>query len=486
MVLLTKQIRRLPGGEEAEILSVGLACSECFSGPRLAKILKPGFDYERRVMEDLSADVYSQPLSIHTSGGVTDALTDFVNALAPHLPWKTAKYSDTDDVDHDDDADDDADVDDGLDWCVSLQLEGASAVWAAIDMVLQDAILTSGGTKRLLVAVGSTSYHGPPSTSVGSYCPIWHKTLQVTYPAPTAGEKVDEESLTNQFEFFLDQYANEVGVILFEPQWGSSQAGYPWPKSLLQTYIAMARTRGIKIVTDEIMCGLGRHGNGSVFVSTDWDLDPDAVTFGKAIGGGVYPISGAVLKRGRNKLCQAGCSVMQSHTYSGSSVRALMAAAEVLRELPKWLPSIKSLSQDMAHIFEYLAQISLGLLISHGQGLMWGCLFTKKGMMNVTSYRTSVIQCFHKHCNEVGVLPYFVPSGGFMVTPHFDIDVGTLYAMGEKLEKAIQFTISDMDWRKHRDEETDQLYDIPGVDVGCSKPLQQSLTRPLSCASSSL
>jgi adenosylmethionine-8-amino-7-oxononanoate aminotransferase len=112
------------------------------------------------------------------------------------------------------------------------------------------------------------------------------------------------------------------------------------------------------------MCGLGRHGNGSLFVSKDFDLNPDAITFGKAIGGGVYPISGAILKSGRSQLCQAGCTVMQSHTYAGSSVRALMTATEVLREIPDWLPSVQKLGQEMAHIFGYLAKVSCGAVSS--------------------------------------------------------------------------------------------------------------------------
>ena len=40
----------------------------------------------------------------------------------------------------------------------------------------------------------------------------------------------------------------------------------------------MARERGIKIICDEIMCGLGRHGKGTLFISEAWDLDPDCVT----------------------------------------------------------------------------------------------------------------------------------------------------------------------------------------------------------------
>ena len=82
-----RQIRRLPSGEDKEILSIGLACSECFHGPRLAKLLQPGLEYEQKVMEQLMAGEMSSPLSIHTSSGVPDALAGFIDALAPHLPW---------------------------------------------------------------------------------------------------------------------------------------------------------------------------------------------------------------------------------------------------------------------------------------------------------------------------------------------------------------------------------------------------------------
>merc|ERR1712107_383917 len=119
-----KHVRRNPNGDVEEILSVGLACSEIFSGPRLAKILQPGFAYEQKVMMDLTMsccgdgsnniNAFASPLSIHTSGGVPEALSTFIEALEPHLPWKDKNF----------------------DWCLSLQLEGASAVWAAIDMLL--------------------------------------------------------------------------------------------------------------------------------------------------------------------------------------------------------------------------------------------------------------------------------------------------------------------------------------------------------------
>ena len=189
---------RMPDGSTREVLAVGLACSECFSGPNLAKVLAPGYEYEGQVMKALAQGQPAPPLAIHTSSGVPEALEGFLKALQVHLPWKNKEE---------------------LDWCVSLQIEGASAVWAAIDMVLQVSMFEgSHDENRVKVAVGATSYHGPPSTCFGSKSPLWHKHHQLIYPVPTAYGSYDEAELLQKYQVFLDKHAHEIGVMLFEPQ----------------------------------------------------------------------------------------------------------------------------------------------------------------------------------------------------------------------------------------------------------------------------
>jgi adenosylmethionine-8-amino-7-oxononanoate aminotransferase len=480
-----RHTQRLPDGSERDVLAVGLACSECFSGKNLHKILLSGYEHETAVMERLAADEPAPPLSIHTSSGVPEPLGAFLQALEVHLPWKKQQQQHP------------------LDWCVSLQLEGSSAVWAAIDMVMQVSMLEDGSYRdRTKVAVGATSYHGPPSTSFGHKSPLWRKHYQLIYPVPTAYGQYDERALLEKYRAFLDQYAHEIGVILIEPQWGSSQAALPvrtsrcccccfgsknnlmdfldssskqhgkstggidsltatttfgffvhspslspqWPEHLLKQYVSMAKERGIRIICDEIMCGLGRHGKGTLFVSEAWDLDPDAVTFGKAIATGIYPLSGAILKRGRDTLKANKCSVMQSHTYAGSSTRALLAATAVLQEFVTWLPNVAHLGAELGHIMTYLQKSSKGLFICHGQGLMWGGIIVHDGQCQNEEFRANVVQAFKAHCEDLGVVPYHVPVGGFMVSPVIDIDVATIYELGERLEKAIQRTIDEVGW----------------------------------------
>jgi len=457
-----RHIRLLPSGEKEEVLAVGLACSECFSGPRLAKLLQPGFEYEKQAMEDMMAGNFAAPLSIHTSAGVPAALSGFIEALEPLLPWK-------------------ATPEEKLDWCVSLQLEGASAVWAGIDMLLQVSILSSGNKRRKMVAVGAQSYHGPPSTSFGGKSPLWNKNYQVKYPVPEAGVPYDETELLDKYSAFLDKHGEEIGVMLVEPQWGSSQTGLVWPKDLLKKYISMARERGIKILCDEIMCGLGRHGQGTLFLSEAWDLDPDCVTFGKAIGGGAFPLSGAILKSGRNVLGGQGRSVMQSHTFAGSSARALMTGTEVLKEITEYIPSIIKLGEEMKVITDYLSSLADGMLSFQGHGLMWGCLFTHNDKHKEEGARSRAITTFRKHCENLGVIPYFVPVGGFMVTPCYDTDVGTIYDIGEKLEEAIKLTMKDIEWKTQEPVAADATSTmattpLPKTILANSKPVAEAET----------
>ena len=141
-----------------------------------------------------------------------------------------------------------------------------------------------------------------------------------------------------------------------------------------------------------------------------------------------------------------GSTVMQSHTFAGSSMRALLTATEVLNTLPHWFNSIKKCGDEMKVIFRHLEKVSNGLIYAQGQGLMWGALVSHQGMHNDKAVRSNTINVLKKNFGEVGVLPYFVPVGGFMVSPVVDVDVGTLYKIAERIERALIQTVEEVGW----------------------------------------
>lgn len=431
--------------EDGEVRLLGGACGEVLGGANLAALLRDGFELEVAAMEALESSEPAASLSIHTSAGTPPQLHEFVEALTPHV----------------------ARLANGDDWCVNLQAEGASAVLAAVDMCLQAVRGTQDPSRpdacnRL--ACAASSYHGPASTSPGGGTPLGAAakglTHPVRYPAPTPMLRYHGETdadfharLLVEFEAYLDEYASELAVLLVEPQWGSSVAALPWPPALLRAYIAAAKSRGIAVICDEIMCGLGRHGaepaagGTGCFLSECWDLKPDAVTFGKAIGGGAgHLLSGAILLHSASSLKSgAHGTAFQSHTYAGSSARALANGAALLRALPSWRPSVCALGASIGAAVGELNQRAHGAMVAHGQGGMWGGMFTHVD----ASQRAAASLSLKKRCLARGVLPYFVPLGGFMLTPRYDDDPLEFGRAAREVVDAALETLEEMNWHPH-------------------------------------
>lgn len=67
------------------------------------------------------------------------------------------------------------------------------------------------------------------------------------------------------------------------------------PAGYLAAVAATCRDRGVLLVADEIQTGLGR--TGAMFACQHEGVQPDAFVLGKALSGGVYPVSAVVARR---------------------------------------------------------------------------------------------------------------------------------------------------------------------------------------------
>jgi len=256
--------------------------------------------------------------------------------------------------------------------------------------------------------------------------------------------------MLGEFKSYLGKYGPELGVLLIEPQWGSSVAAMPWPPALLRSYISEAKKAGLSVIVDEIMCGLGRHGaepapgGTGCFLSECWDLKPDCVTFGKAIAGGAgHVMSGAVLLHGASKLSSTKQgTAFQSHTYAGSSARALANGTALLKSLPTWRKSVVAVGAALTPVLAELNKASKGAVIAHGQGCLWGGLFAHSD----PKARTVANLDFKKRCGAAGVLPYFVPVGGFMLTPRYDDDPELFGAAVKEMAQCALESAREMNW----------------------------------------
>ncbi len=133
-----------------------------------------------------------------------------------------------------------------------------------------------------------------------------------------------------------DALARAVGPrtagVLLEPIQGEAGVIVP-PDDYLSRVRAVCTSRGVPLCLDEVQTGLGR--TGRMFAWEHWGARPDLVCVGKALSGGVYPISAVC---GSAELLGVFTPGTHGSTYGGNPLAAAVgiAALDVLvdEELP--------------------------------------------------------------------------------------------------------------------------------------------------------
>jgi ornithine--oxo-acid transaminase len=138
---------------------------------------------------------------------------------------------------------------------------------------------------RAKIVVARGNFHGRTTTIIsfsddpdardgfGPYTPGF---VSVPYASvPAMEEAIDEDTI----------------AVLIEPIQGEAGVIVP-PDDYLPAVRDLCTARGALLICDEIQSGLGR--TGRTFASDLWDVVPDVYLLGKALGGGVVPVSAVV------------------------------------------------------------------------------------------------------------------------------------------------------------------------------------------------
>jgi ornithine--oxo-acid transaminase len=154
-------------------------------------------------------------------------------------------------------------------------------------------------------------------------------------------------------------------AFLVEPIQGEGGVIVPGDEYLRRTREICDR-HNVLLVTDEIQSGLGR--TGKLLAAEHWDARADIVTVGKALSGGMYPVSAVLADREILGLFQPGD---HGSTYGGNPL-ACAVAREALRVLVD-----EGLIERAADLGEYLRSRLLEIESPHikqirGKGLWFG------------------------------------------------------------------------------------------------------------------
>lgn len=122
---------------------------------------------------------------------------------------------------------------------------------------------------------------------------------------------------------------DKIAAILLEPIQGEAGIVVP-PKGYLTAVQELCRKHNVLLICDEIQTGIARTGKMLCYEHSE-NVKPDVVLLGKAISGGVTPVS-AVLSSKEIMLCLEPGS--HGSTYGGNplSCRVAMAALQVVKD----------------------------------------------------------------------------------------------------------------------------------------------------------
>ncbi|HET8844239.1 MAG TPA: ornithine--oxo-acid transaminase [Ktedonobacteraceae bacterium] len=110
-----------------------------------------------------------------------------------------------------------------------------------------------------------------------------------------------------------------TAAVLLEPIQGEAGVIIP-PPNYLREVSKLCASSNILLLTDEIQTGLGR--TGKLFAHLYAEIRPDIVIIGKALGGGLYPVSGILAERALMDTFQPG---EHGSTFGGNPLAAAVA-----------------------------------------------------------------------------------------------------------------------------------------------------------------
>jgi len=163
---------------------------------------------------------------------------------------------------------------------------GAEAVETAIKMVRKWGYKVKGvPADQAEIIVVENNFHGRTTTIVGFSSEAQYKD---GFGPFTPGFKLIPYGDADAFEAAIGP--NTVGFLV-EPLQGEGGVVVP-PDGYLARTRALCTEHGVAFMGDEIQTGLGR--TGRLFCCEWEDVRPDVLIVGKALGGGVYPVSAAI------------------------------------------------------------------------------------------------------------------------------------------------------------------------------------------------
>ncbi|CAG7914934.1 ornithine--oxo-acid transaminase [Mammaliicoccus sciuri] len=190
-------------------------------------------------------------------------------------------------------------------------------------------------------------------------------------------------------------------AIILEPIQGEGGVHIP-PKNFIKEVKALCEQHQILLIADEIQVGLGRTGK---MFAMEWEgVEPDIYLLGKALGGGLYPISAVVANDDVMQVLTPGT---HGSTFGGNPLACAVsiAALDVLID-----ESLPERSQQLGEkLLNGLKKIDSPIIKEvRGRGLFIGIELNEQAQSIVSSINEQGVLCKETQGNIIRLAPPLV------------------------------------------------------------------------------
>jgi ornithine--oxo-acid transaminase len=271
---------------------------------------------------------------------------------------------------------------------------GAEAVETAIKAARRWGYTRKGIPEdKAKIIVCEENFHGRTTTIVGfSTDPVCREGFGPFAP----GFEIIPYDDTDALEKAID---GNTCAFLVEPIQGEAGVNVPSDGYLKKAY-DICKMNNVLFIADEIQTGLGR--TGRLFCVDHENVRPDIICIGKALGGGVYPVSAIVADDGIMEA--AFYPGNHGSTFGGNPLGSAVAAASLDVVLDEHLPER---AQELGTWFVgELKKIESGLIKEvRGKGLLIGVELTEKARPYSEKLKERGILAKETHENTIRFAP---------------------------------------------------------------------------------
>jgi adenosylmethionine-8-amino-7-oxononanoate aminotransferase len=170
--------------------------------------------------------------------------------------------------------------------------------------------------------------------------------------------------------------SHTAAAFVFEPVVGATLGAAPPPEGYAARIAEICRQRGILLIADEVMTGMGR--TGKTFAVEHWGIEPDIILTGKGIASGYAPLGAVLVSKRVVEALERGTGVFQhgftyqAHPVSTAAGNAVLDYIEQHNLFARVAPAAGNLRAALAPLASHRHVGDI-----RGLGLLLGIEFVK-------------------------------------------------------------------------------------------------------------